>query len=178
LAVPRRIDQHDYFRCDTNPPIVGKGKEPSYYRFNWSSSSGARTTDRCGILPGHLPSIYNAIEITIDGQEENLVAEVQQYLGRNWVRAVAMTSTEGLARGAVVVNTGQPITVPVGEGTLGRIFNVLGRPIDLKGPSLTTFSYPIHRLAPFFVEQSTQAEMFETGLKVIDLVAPFCRGVR
>src|ERR1700712_1979449 len=79
-----------------------------------------------------LPDIYNAIEITVEGQEETLIAEVQQHLGNDWVRAVAMSSTDGLQRGAKAVDTGGPISVPVGEGTLGRIFNVLGRPVDLK----------------------------------------------
>jgi F-type H+/Na+-transporting ATPase subunit beta len=124
----------------------------------------------------HLPNIYNAIEITVQGQEETLVAEVQQHLGNDWVRAVAMSSTDGLERGAKAVDTGAPITVPVGEGTLGRIFNVLGRPVDLKGPPNTTESYPIHRAAPSFADQSTIAEMFETGMKVVDLVAPFSKG--
>ncbi len=123
-----------------------------------------------------LPDIYDAVEITIDGREETLVAEVQQHLGNDWVRAVAMDTTDGLQRGASVRNTGQPIAVPVGEGTLGRIFNVLGRTIDMKGPPNTTEVRPIHRPAPTFAEQSTQAEIFVTGLKVIDLVAPFSKG--
>ncbi len=126
--------------------------------------------------PDQLPDIYNAVEITIEGQEETLVTEVQQHLGNDWVRTVAMSGTDGLARGAKAVDTGQPIAVPVGEGTLGRIFNVLGRTVDNKGPSLTTQTYPIHRPAPAFDEQSTEATMFETGIKVIDLVAPFTRG--
>ncbi len=124
----------------------------------------------------HLPDIYNAVEITIEGQEETLVAEVQQHLGNDWVRAVAMSSTDGLERGAKAVDTGGPIRVPVGEATLGRIFNVLGRPVDLKGPAGTTETYPIHRPAPSFADQSTTAEMFETGMKVIDLIAPFSKG--
>jgi F-type H+/Na+-transporting ATPase subunit beta len=130
---------------------------------------------------GHLPAIHNAIEIkgtpNIKGEEETaIIAEVQQHLGRNWVRSLALSSTDGLARGAEVINTGAPITVPVGEANLGRIFNVLGQPIDLKGPVLSTEFYPIHRNAPAFLDQSIQVEMFETGIKVIDLVAPFCRG--
>jgi F-type H+-transporting ATPase subunit beta len=124
----------------------------------------------------HLPRIYNAVEIKLVGQEAPLVAEVQQHLGHNWVRTVAMSSTDGLERGAQVVDTGQPISVPVGEATLGRIFNVLGQPIDLKGPLLTSQSYPVHRPAPPFIDQSTKAEIFETGIKVIDLVAPFSKG--
>lgn len=123
-----------------------------------------------------LPDIYDAIEITIEGQEHSLIAEVQQHLGNDWVRAVAMDSTDGLQRGAKAVNTASPINVPVGEATLGRIFNVLGRPIDMKGEPGTTQTYPIHRPAPAFADQSTQAEMFETGMKVIDLIAPFARG--
>ena len=123
-----------------------------------------------------LPEIYNAVEITMEGQEETLVAEVQQHLGNDWVRAVAMSSTDGLQRGAKAVDTGGPIAVPVGEGTLGRIFNVLGRPVDLKGPAETNETYPIHRAAPSFADQSPQAEMFETGMKVIDLIAPFSKG--
>ncbi|NWJ95431.1 MAG: F0F1 ATP synthase subunit beta [Chloroflexi bacterium] len=126
--------------------------------------------------PDQLPNIYNAVEITIAGQQETLVAEVQQHLGNDWVRTVAMNSTDGLARGARAVDTGQPIAVPVGEGTLGRIFDVLGRTIDNKGAPKTTKTYPIHRPAPSFAEQSTEAVMFETGIKVIDLVAPFTKG--
>lgn len=126
--------------------------------------------------PERLPEIYNAIEITLEGQEEALVAEVQQALGNDLVRCVAMSTTDGLQRGAKAVDTGKPISVPVGEGTLGRIYNVLGRTVDLKGPSETTETYAIHRPAPSFDELSTQAEMFETGMKVIDLVAPFTRG--
>ncbi len=126
--------------------------------------------------PERLPEIYNAIEITLEGQEDALVAEVQQALGNDLVRCVAMSTTDGLQRGAKAVDTGKPISVPVGEGTLGRIYNVLGRTVDLKGPSETTETYAIHRPAPSFDELSTQAEMFETGMKVIDLVAPFTRG--
>ncbi|HEX2912801.1 MAG TPA: F0F1 ATP synthase subunit beta [Chloroflexia bacterium] len=124
----------------------------------------------------HLPEIYNAVEVYIEGQEETLVTEVQQHLGNDWVRAVAMSSTDGLARGAKAVDTGAPIAVPVGEATLGRIFNVLGRPVDMKGPVDTNETYPIHRPAPSFADQSTQAEMFATGMKVIDLIAPFSKG--
>ncbi len=126
--------------------------------------------------PDKLPNIYHAVEVTIEGQEETLITEVQQHLGNDWVRTVAMGSTDGLKRGAKAVGTGSPIRVPVGEGTLGRIFNVLGRTVDLKGPAQTTETYPIHREPPSFEDQSTQAEMFETGMKVIDLVAPFSRG--
>lgn len=126
--------------------------------------------------PDQLPEIYNAIEIYVQGQEEPLIAEVQQDLGNDLVRAVAMSTTDGLSRGTKAIDTGAPISVPVGDATLGRIFNVLGRTVDLKGPSGTTEVYSIHRPAPSFDEQSTKAEMFETGMKVIDLVAPFTRG--
>src|SRR5262245_58549104 len=98
---------------------------------------------------GHLPAIYNAVAIKRDGQED-LVCEVQQHLGNNWVRTVAMTTTDGLARGAEVVDTGRPISVPVGDVTLGRVFDVLGRPIDNKGPVDAKSTLPIHREAPPF----------------------------
>ncbi|PWH17920.1 MAG: F0F1 ATP synthase subunit beta, partial [Ardenticatenia bacterium] len=128
--------------------------------------------------PGELPEIYNALEVIRDGTdgEEPLVLEVQQDLGNDWLRCVAMDSTEGLRRGMKVVDTGGPITVPVGECTLGRIFNVLGRPIDNKGPVEAQEYRPIHRPAPPFEEQVTRVEVFETGLKVIDLIAPFTKG--
>ncbi|MHB0871668.1 MAG: F0F1 ATP synthase subunit beta, partial [Chloroflexota bacterium] len=121
-----------------------------------------------------LPSIYNALETTIGGRK--LVLEVQQHLGNSWVRAVAMSSTDGLKREADVVDTGSPILVPVGKETLGRIFNVLGEPIDQQGPVATGERYSIHRPAPSFDEQETTPHVFETGLKVIDLVAPFMKG--
>jgi F-type H+/Na+-transporting ATPase subunit beta len=123
-----------------------------------------------------LPDIFDALEIEVEGRSETLVVEVQQHLGNDWVRAVAMDTTDGLRRGDKVISTGRPITVPVGDVTLGRIFNVLGRPIDNKQPVAATEMYPIHREPPLFAEQATSAEMFETGLKVIDLVAPFAKG--
>jgi len=123
---------------------------------------------------GHLPAIYNAVEIL--RPDEPLVAEVQGHLGNDWVRAIAMTATDGLARGVEAVDTGGPITVPVGEATLGRVFNVLGQPIDGKGEVKAEESYPIHRAAPSFEEQATATEVFETGIKVIDLIAPFAKG--
>ena len=125
--------------------------------------------------PGQLPSIYNAVEILREGQPP-LVCEVQQHLGNNWVRAVAMTTTDGLARGTEVRDTGAPISVPVGEPTLGRVFDVLGNPIDGKGPVDRTTVLPIHRSPPAFDEQVTEVEVFETGLKVIDLICPFKKG--
>jgi F-type H+/Na+-transporting ATPase subunit beta len=124
---------------------------------------------------GQLPGIYNAVEIIRDGQEP-LTCEVQQHLGNNWVRAVAMTTTDGLARGTAVRDTGAPITVPVGEVTLGRVFDVLGRPIDGKGPVEAEHHLPIHRRPPAFEDQTTEVELFETGLKAIDLVCPFRKG--
>jgi F-type H+-transporting ATPase subunit beta len=123
---------------------------------------------------GQLPAIYNAIEIEREG--DPLVCEVQQHLGNNWVRSVAMTTTDGLSRGAVVRDTGAAISVPVGPPTLGRVFDVLGKPIDEKGPVNADVTYPIHRAAPAFEDQATATEVFETGLKVIDLIAPFAKG--
>jgi F-type H+-transporting ATPase subunit beta len=124
---------------------------------------------------GQLPAIYNAVEIQRTGQDP-LTCEVQQHLGNNWVRAVAMTTTDGLARGVDVIDTGAPITVPVGEVTLGRVFDVLGKPIDGKGPVKAETSLPIHRSAPAFEDQATEVEVFETGLKIIDLICPFKKG--
>jgi F-type H+-transporting ATPase subunit beta len=124
---------------------------------------------------GRLPAIYSAVELERAGQDP-LVCEVQQHLGNNWVRSVAMTTTDGLPRGGAAHDTGAPITVPVGESTLGRVFDVLGKPIDGKGPVVAETSLPIHRKAPAFDEQSTEVEVFETGLKVIDLICPFRKG--
>lgn len=123
----------------------------------------------------NLPEIYEAINVPREG-EEPLVLEVEKHLGDNWVRCVAMDSTDGLQRGRPAYSTGAPIQVPVGEETLGRIFNVLGRPIDRKGSVEATLRYPIHRPAPKFADQSTRVDVFETGIKVIDLIAPFTRG--
>jgi len=125
--------------------------------------------------PDELPAIYDAVEIPRDGAGK-LVVEVQQHLGGDWVRCLAMDSTDGLRRGMEAMATGAPIKVPVGEATLGRLLNVLGEPIDRKGPVETEERRPIHQAPPTFEEQSTSTEVFETGLKVIDLVAPFTRG--
>jgi len=122
-----------------------------------------------------LPDIYDALEIPLDDGGK-LVCEVQGQLAGSWVRAVAMSSTDGLRRGMTVIATGDPIKVPVGPSTLGRIFNVLGTAIDTADPVDAADFYPIHRLAPTLVEQSTKAEVFETGIKVIDLIAPFTKG--
>jgi len=124
--------------------------------------------------PDELPTIYNAVEISMDGG--TLVAEVQQHLGNNLVRCLAMMSTDGLRRGAQVVDTGHSIAVPVGPGTLGRLFNLLGEPLDQLGEVKATDRWPIHRPSPTLEEQETQAQVLETGLKVIDLIAPFTRG--
>jgi len=124
---------------------------------------------------GQTPELYEAITVEREGMEP-LVLEVQKNLGDNWVRTVSMDSTDGLQRGVPAVATGAPILVPVGPGTLGRIFNVLGRPVDEKGDVTAAAHYPIHRSAPAFAEQSTRVEVFETGVKVIDLIAPFTKG--
>jgi F-type H+-transporting ATPase subunit beta len=124
---------------------------------------------------GELPDIYNALAIPT-GDDGTLVVEVQQHLGNHWVRCLAMDTTDGLRRGIPAVDTGAPISVPVGPGTLGRIFNVLGEPIDMAGDVEAETSYPIHRPAPPFEEQVTEPEFLETGVKVIDLIAPFTRG--
>jgi len=124
---------------------------------------------------GALPDIYNALEIPT-GDGNKLVVEVQQHLGGNWVRCLAMDSTDGLRRGVPAVDSGAPIVVPVGPGTLGRIFNVLGQAIDRAGDVKADTYYPIHRLSPPFEEQVTAPEFLETGIKVIDLIAPFTRG--
>ena len=124
---------------------------------------------------GQLPAIYNAVEIDRPGGIP-LVCEVQQHLGNNWVRSVAMTTTDGLARGTAVRDTGAPIMVPVGEVTLGRVLDVLGNAIDGAGDIDRTRVLPIHRSAPAFDQQTTDVEVFETGLKVIDLICPFKKG--
>ena len=127
-------------------------------------------------FPGDsMPQIYDAVEIMDDGKVR-MTLEVEKHLGNNWVRCVAMDSTDGLQRGMAVRNTGSPIMVPVGPATLGRIFNVLGKAVDAKGPVDAEMFYPIHRPAPDFKDQSTRVEVFETGLKVVDLIAPFTKG--
>ena len=150
--------------------------------------------------PGELPAIYNALEIkrpkaaggdgkakasgdgkakkgtSVSEQDDTLVVEVQQHLGNNWVRTVAMSTTDGLSRGLEAVDTGAPISVPVGESTLGRVFDVLGHAIDGKGEVKAKQTLPIHREPPSFEDMETEAQVFETGIKVIDLIAPFKRG--
>lgn len=127
---------------------------------------------------GKLPEIYNAIEIELEvmGQKSKLVSEVQQHLGGNRVRAVALASTDGISRGMNVVDTGAPISVPVGEETLGRIFNLLGQPVDNKGEVSAKEKRSIHQHAPKFDQLKPESELFETGIKVIDLLAPYIKG--
>jgi F-type H+-transporting ATPase subunit beta len=132
---------------------------------------------------GQVPNIYNALTIKAlnpAGQEMDVTVEVQQLLGDNSIRAVAMNATEGLQRGMEVLDTGKPLTVPVGKITLGRIFNVLGEPVDNLGPvqaeSGPVITLPIHRSAPAFVDLDTRLSIFETGIKVVDLLAPYRRG--
>ncbi|MFB3905295.1 MAG: F0F1 ATP synthase subunit beta [Acidobacteriota bacterium] len=128
----------------------------------------------------HVPSIYNAIKVTGDGFETPvpiaLTLEVAQHLGEGVVRCVSMEPTDGVIRGMKAIDTGAPISVPVGRETLGRVINVLGEPVDKKGPVNAQKHYPIHRPAPSFEDQSTETEMLETGIKVIDLIEPFSRG--
>src|SRR5512145_949578 len=123
----------------------------------------------------HTPEIYNAIEIPLDSGGR-LVCEVQQQLGDGVVKSVAMSTTDGLRRGMAIIDTGKPIAVPVGPATLGRVFNVLGDPIDTDQPVDAKEWRSIHQPAPSFEDQITQVQIFETGLKVIDLIAPFTRG--
>ncbi|MSQ27311.1 MAG: F0F1 ATP synthase subunit beta [Dehalococcoidia bacterium] len=124
--------------------------------------------------PEQLPALYNAVEIHSGNQM--VVAEVQQHVGNNWVRCLAMDITDGLKRGDRVVDTGAAISVPVGPNTLGRLFNVLGQPLDTLGPVESAERWPIHRAAPAYEDQETTAQMLETGIKVIDLIAPLARG--
>jgi F-type H+-transporting ATPase subunit beta len=132
--------------------------------------------------PGKLPPIYSALEVPGAGSTDvfaysaKLVLEVAQHLGESQVRAVAMAATDGLTRGMPVNDTGQPISIPVGKETLGRIINITGEPVDKTGPIKSSKFYPIHRPAPPFDQQSTKVEMFETGIKVVDLLEPYTRG--
>src|SRR5215510_4984921 len=129
---------------------------------------------------GYLPPIYQALRVVSEGFDVpapiDVIAEVQQHLGEGRVRTVSMLPTDGMVRGMKVIDTGGPITMPVGEGTLGRVLNVIGDPVDTLGPVKHDKRYPIHRHAPTFEEQSTELQMFETGIKVIDLIQPFLRG--
>jgi F-type H+-transporting ATPase subunit beta len=124
--------------------------------------------------PAELPGLFNAVEINNKG--ERIVLEVQAHVGNNWVRCLSFMPTDGLARGAEVTDTGAAVSVPVGQSVLGRIFNVLGEPLDMEGEVKATERWPIHRSAPPFDQQETSAQMLETGIKVIDLITPFARG--
>jgi F-type H+-transporting ATPase subunit beta len=128
----------------------------------------------------NLPPIYQALRVTSEGfnvpSPIDVILEVQQHLGEGRVRTVAMQATDGMVRGMKAIDEGGPISVPVGKGTLGRVMNVIGEPVDNLGPIAATKRLPIHRLAPSFEEQSTKAEMFETGIKVVDLIQPFLKG--
>jgi len=128
---------------------------------------------------GHLPAIYNAVRISGDagGQTVDLIVEVEQHLGENRVRTVAMKPTDGLQRGMTATDEGAPISMPVGPETLGRVLNVLGEPVDFPDrPVKSAERWPIHRHAPSLEEQSTELKMFETGIKVIDLLEPYLQG--
>ena len=124
--------------------------------------------------PDELPALYNAVEIETDSGK--IVLEAQEHIGNNWVRCLALSPTDGLQRGAEAVDTGEALSVPVGKATLGRLFNVMGEPIDNLGPVKAKKHWPIHRPAPSFQDQETTTEMLETGLKVIDLITPFTKG--
>src|SRR5258705_74032 len=129
-------------------------------------------------FPISLPAIYNAltVEFKVENEQKKLTLEVQQHLGDNWVRTVSMSGTEGLKRGCEVIDTGAPISVPVGEGVMGRIFDVCGNAVDERGPVKAEKYYPIHRPAPKLVDQSTSPQVLPTGIKVIDLICPFLKG--
>src|SRR3954453_501992 len=134
----------------------------------------------CEFPEGQIPLVHTAIRITSEGFTSpdpiDIICEVQQHIGEGRVRTVALQPTEGLVRGMSAISLGQPVTVPVGPETLGRVLNVIGQPVDEMGPVLAKKFYPIHRQAPSFEDQSTRLEMFETGIKVIDLLEPYLRG--
>ena len=123
---------------------------------------------------GQLPQLLSAIEVPAG--DRVIVAEVAQHIGDNVARCIAMSSTDGLCRGTQAIDTGAPITVPVGDETLGRVFNLLGQPIDEKAPPVTKEQWPIHRSAPAYDEQQPATELLETGIKVIDLICPYAKG--
>src|SRR5512139_2047142 len=129
-------------------------------------------------FPDAVPTIYNAltIEYQVNGQPVKLTLEVQQHLGDNWVRTISMSGTEGLKRGVEVTDSGGPISVPVGEGVMGRVFDVTGNPVDERGPVQAEKYYPIHRPPPPLVDQATSPDVLTTGIKVIDLICPFLKG--
>ena len=124
--------------------------------------------------PDELPTLFNALEL--NNQGERLLLEVEQHVGNNWVRCLALGPTEGLSRGTEVTDTGAPVSVPVGQETLGRLFDVTGEPLDNLGPVEPPQHWPIHRPPPSFEEQATDIEILETGIKVFDLITPFMKG--
>src|SRR6185369_2676806 len=134
----------------------------------------------CEFPEGKIPLVYTAIQITSRGFDAptpiDIICEVQQHIGEGRVRTIALQPTEGLVRGMEAVSLGHPVEVPVGPETLGRVLNVIGEPVDEMGPVNAKKHYPIHRAAPSFEDQSTRLEMFETGIKVIDLLEPYLRG--
>src|ERR1700759_3655227 len=134
----------------------------------------------CQFPEGQVPEVRTAIRIVSEGFDVpnpiDIICETQQHIGEGRIRTIAIQPTEGLVRGMKAISLGGPITVPVGRETLGRVLNVLGQPVDQRGPVKTEKRYPIHRPAPSFEDQSTKLEMFETGIKVIDLLEPYLRG--
>src|SRR6478735_6023292 len=129
-------------------------------------------------FPDALPAIYNALTVDymVEGQPVKLTLEVQQHLGDGWVRTISMAGTEGIRRGLKVADSGGPISMPVGDGVMGRVFDVCGNPVDERGPVAAEKYYPIHRAAPPLVDQSTSPQVLPTGIKVIDLICPFMKG--
>src|SRR4029450_4452507 len=129
-------------------------------------------------FPGALPPIYNALTVdyTVQKKPVKLTLEVQQHLGDSWVRTISMSGTEGLKRGCAVTDTGGPISMPVGGGAMGRVFDVTGNPVDERGPVNAEKYYPIHRPPPPLVDQSPSPQVLTTGIKVIDLICPFLKG--
>ena len=178
-SIDKRVPKRFY------EPILMKGVLPAMCSVSAPEKTAGQVTQIIGPVvdiefpAGHLPKIYDAVKVETklsNGQDINLTLEVQQILGDNRVRAVAMDNTDGLTRGLSVINTGSPITVPVGKPVLGRILNVLGQPVDEAGEVNATETLPIHRSAPSLVDQSTEVEIFETGIKVVDLLAPYSKG--
>src|ERR1700686_4871807 len=134
----------------------------------------------CEFPEGQIPLVYTAIRITSEGftvpEPIDIICEAQQHIGEGRVRTIALQPTEGLVRGMQAISLGHPVMVPVGPETLGRVLNVIGQPVDKMGPGNAKLPYPLHRPSPSFEDQSTRLEMFETGIKVIDLLEPYLRG--
>src|SRR6266568_5866865 len=166
-------------RDDTNVGLLGAKASVLDRAKNMARNNSGTIAQIIGAVvdvrfEGELPPILTAL--TVDNAGRTLVLEVAQHLGENTVRTVAMDTTDGLVRGAEVVDTGSPIMMPVGPETLGRILNVIGEPVDERGPVVTNRRLPIHRPAPEFTDQSTEAQILVTGIKVVDLLAPYARG--